>query len=462
MARLALDLAFTLAAFAHAAAAAAPCDRCNVVLVTFDALRADRLGVYGYRKPTSPVLDAFARRSLVFEDCMSQSATTVSAVPAILAGRYPVTDGLLDGLTLRPDVDTLATVLHRAGYRTLAVIGHTFAGCKYSGCRDLDVVSDARPADEPTGKTVARVLALLEAEAREPFFLWVHLRVPHAPYDASPAQFAAMYDGPAGPTLLSAAKPGEPFFDTLARLRAHYADAGEPVSKTRIMTGRSVETTPTILAQYASLYDANVRLGDAGLGRLLAYLKRRQLLPRTVVVVGADHGESLGEHGIFGHNNLWHGMLHVPLVVHVPRTRGRRIAAPVMNVDVVPTVARLVGAPLAQPVRGRDLLEPIETDRVRMAEYSDHYVVVRNRSKLHVRIWPGDHPVPDGLWDLSTDPAETKDLLAARPVLVAELAEVGAGLRKSRLAAEPTGRPEDIFDRLRALGYVEDGAPGER
>src|SRR6185369_11396536 len=127
------------------AATAAPCDRCNVVLVTFDALRADRLGVYGSRKPTSPVLDAFARRSAVFEDCISQSATTVSAVPAILTGRYPVTDSLLEGLTLRADVDTTASVLRRAGYRTLAVIGHTFAGCKYSRCRDVDAISDATP-----------------------------------------------------------------------------------------------------------------------------------------------------------------------------------------------------------------------------------------------------------------------------------------------------------------------------
>jgi arylsulfatase len=459
MARFALAL--TVALFAHAAAAATPCDHCNVVLVTFDALRADRLGVYGHTKPTSPVLDAFARRSLVFDDCMSQSATTVSAVPAILAGRYPVTDALLDGLTLRPDVDTLATMLHRAGYRTLAVIGHTFAGCKYSGCRDVDVVSDARPADESTGKTIARALAMLEAEAREPFFLWVHVRAPHAPYDATPAQFAAMYDGPAGPTLVSPATPGDGLFNTLARVRAHYANAGEPVSRTRIMTGRATETTPTVIAQLASLYDANVRLGDAGFGRLLARLKRRQLLPRTVVVVGADHGESLGEHGIFGHNNLWHGMLHVPLVVRVPGTRGRRIDAPVMNVDVAPTIARLVGAPLAQPVRGRDLLEPIEQDRVRLAEYSDHYVVVRHRSKLHVRIWPTG-PVPDGLWDLSTDPGETKDLLAEQPAVAAELNGLGEALRTSRLAAEPTRPPENIFDRLRALGYVEGDPAAER
>ena len=97
-----------------------------------------------------------------------------------------------------------------------------------------------------------------------------------------------------------------------------------------------------------------------------------------------------------------------------------------------------------------------------MAEYSDHYVVVRDRSKLHVRIWPGDHPVPDGLWDLFTDPAETRDLVSERPALAAELERLGAALRKSRLAAEPTRRPEDIFDRLRTLGYVEGDPSRER
>jgi membrane-anchored protein YejM (alkaline phosphatase superfamily) len=228
----ALALALT-GALAGGAIAAGSCDRCNVVLVTFDALRADRLGAYGYQKPTSPVLDAFARRSTVFQDCLSQSATTVNAVPAILTGRYPVTDGLLHELVLRPNVDTIATVLRRAGYHTVAVIGHTFAGCKYSGCRDVDVVSDATPASEPTPKTVARALRLLEAEVREPFFFWVHLRVPHAPYEATPAQFAVMYDGPPGPTLLSRQGPGERFFQTIARVRDHFGAAGEPVATTR-------------------------------------------------------------------------------------------------------------------------------------------------------------------------------------------------------------------------------------
>jgi arylsulfatase len=479
----ALALALT-GALAGGAIAAGSCDRCNVVLVTFDALRADRLGAYGYQKPTSPVLDAFARRSTVFQDCLSQSATTVNAVPAILTGRYPVTDGLLHELVLRPNVDTIATVLRRAGYHTVAVIGHTFAGCKYSGCRDVDVVSDATPASEPTPKTVARALRLLEAEVREPFFFWVHLRVPHAPYEATPAQFAVMYDGPPGPTLLSRQGPGERFFQTIARVRDHFAAAGEPVATTRVMSGRPVETTPTVLRQLAALYDANVRLGDTGFGRLLAHLKRRQLLRRTVVVVASDHGEAMGEHGVFGHNGLWHGMLHVPLVVHVPGARGRRSDAPVMNVDILPTVARLVGAPLGQPVRGGDLFGQMDPDRVRLAEYLDHYVVVRRRRKLRVRVGPRDRLRPaapgaergtgrptvtserqlraDGLWDLSTDPQEATDLGAEQPALAAELLRLGEGVRQSRLGSEPCPPAEDIFDRLRALGYVEGNPASDR
>jgi arylsulfatase A-like enzyme len=372
-------------------------------------------------------------------------------------------------------------VLKRAGYRTMTVISHEFAGCKYSGCRGFDVVSDATPKPEPTAKTVARTLALLDAQAdREPFFLWLHVRVPHAPYDAGPERFMRMYGDAPGPTVFSSEVHAPTFFALLSNLSAHYRAAGEPIEPMRVMTGRHVETTPTVVRQLWALYDANVRSGDDAFGRILSRLKRRGWLRRSIVVVAADHGEALGEHGIMGHNKLWHGMLHTPLVVHVPGGGGRRIAAPVMNVDVLPTIAKLVGAPLAKPVRGRDLFESRGPDELQFAEYVPDYVVVRRRQKLWVfsgstsklrpkggagaRQAPAGQPFeiateprvrPRGLWDLAADPTEQKELVAERPGQVAELQALGEQLRASRLD-DGTRRPsEDVFDRLRALGYIE-------
>ncbi len=455
------------------------CPGCNVVLVSFDALRADRLGTYGYTKPTSPAIDAFARHATVFERCLSQSATTVSAVPAMLTGRFPVTDNLLDGITLRPSEETIATVLKRAGYRTLAVISHTFAGCKYSGCRGVDVVSDATPQPEPVAPTIARALRVLDGEARPPFFLWVHVRFPHSPYDAGAAEFARMDDGDGGPTFFSPGFPARTFFRTFDALVARYRARGEPVTTMDVVNGQRRDTTPSVVRQIRAFYDANVRFGDEAFGRILRDLKRRKWLARSVVIVAADHGEALGERGMIGHNTLLYPMLHTPLIVYVPGRHGRRSTAPVMNVDILPTIARVVGVPLPNRVRGHDVFEPRGPDAVQYAEYVRRHVVVGWPFKIDVstmswnalkKVTPRDpnahepvryEMVPatkatiGSVWDIEHDPGETVDHAADEHDLSATLERLGEDLVKEQLVTEPRPQAEEIFDKLKALGYVE-------
>lgn len=451
----AVVLALVVAAVATAAAGEAgpppSCPRCNVVLVTFDALRADRLGAWGHDRPTSPALDDLAARSTVFTSCISQSATTVSAVPALLTGKFPVTDRLLVGLALKPDEPTLATVLREAGYRTLAVIAHDYARCAYSGCAGFDVRDDAFPVPEPADATAARVVRLLDGDARPPFFLWVHLRQPHAPYDVAQADFRTMLVPPvAGPDYFTPDVARPQFHQVLARLTEHYRAAGEPAVAMRVTGGRRMEVTASVVRQLAALYDANVLAGDRALATILAAIDRRGLQGRTVVVVAADHAESLGEHGWFGHNRLWHGMLHTPLVVHVPGRAPGRVDAPTMNVDVLPTVAALVGARLGHTVRGRDLFATPPDPVVQYAEYEDEYVVIADGLKLRMRRgWAR------GLYDLRRDPGESTDLVAARPEAVLRLRRLGDALRRRSLARPDAAPPTDIFRRLRELGYVE-------
>lgn len=472
----------TLATSVHAGTPPS-CPGCNVVLVTFDALRADRLGTYGHPKATSPHIDAIARRSTVFGRCVSQSATTVSAVPALLTGEFPVTDRLLDGLTLRADEDTMATILHRRGYRTLAVIGHTFAGCKYSRCADVDVVSDAPDGYEPTSTTVERALRMLETQLREPFFLWIHVRVPHAPYDAMPDEFARMYDDDDGPTWFAPDVARPDFFGTLGRLVALYRARGEPVETMRVVNGRRHETTPSAVRQIRVLYDANVRLGDEGFGRIVTSLKRRGLMKRSVVVVAADHGEALGERGVIGHNGLLYGMLWTPLIVYMPGRRGSRSDVPVMNVDVLPTVASIVGAALDRPVRGRNLFGSPPPEAVQYAEYVGRHVVIRGSHKLDVRtttlpmlrrrpaVGPGDGPFQMidettssilALWDVERDTGETINLTDELPDLARDLQRAGEALVADTITSGARPPAQNVLERLKALGYVEESTPEGR
>jgi len=151
-------------------------------------------------------------------------------------------------------------------------------------------------------------------------------------------------------------------------------------------------------------YDASIRGADAAFGRLLDFLKRAGRSGDTVVAVAADHGESLGEHGLVGHNALHHGVLHTPLVVRVPGGGSGRSAEPAMNVDLVPTLLSLLGLFAPEPRRGRDLFGSAPGHAFQFAEYENaRAVVVGERFKLRIR--RGDRTSLE-LFDLVEDPAE--------------------------------------------------------
>jgi arylsulfatase len=118
------------------------CARCNVLLVTFDALRADHLGAYGYPKPTSPRLDGLAARSSVFTRSLSQSASTIASIPSLHTSKFPHLDLLLARGVLRAHERTLAELLAAAGYATAAVVSNQYAGCRWGVCRGFEAIDE--------------------------------------------------------------------------------------------------------------------------------------------------------------------------------------------------------------------------------------------------------------------------------------------------------------------------------
>src|SRR5262249_45382664 len=157
---------------------------------------------------------------------------------------------------------------------TLAAISHVFAGCQYSGCAGIDVVSDASPAPERMPEAAERTVRLLEAEARPPFFLWVHVRAPHAPYDAAAGDFRRLDDAGGGPAWFSPEAP-KGFFATFTWLVERYRTRGELITPMGVIDGTRLDTTQSVVRQFQALYDANVRLGDDVFRRILESLARR-------------------------------------------------------------------------------------------------------------------------------------------------------------------------------------------
>lgn len=409
-------------------AAAAPPD---VVLVTLDTVRADRMGFLGSTRGLTPALDALAREGLVFENACAQAPLTTVSHATILTGTYPPFHKVQDfGLALPPSVPYLPAALKAAGYATAAFVGSIVLDPKGEIApgfdRGFDVYdagferrrdgADPYATKERRGaEVVARALAWLDGRAAGPFFLWVHLYDAHDPYD-----------------------PPEPFASRFAK----------------------------------APYDGEIAGVDAAVGRLVQGLRGRGVLDGAVVVVASDHGESLGEHGEDTHGVfLYDATIRVPLLVRLPAgaERGRRVAARVGLVDVAPTVLEAAGVKVPEAVQGRSLLALArgarEGERASYAE-SEYPRRVFGWSPLYA--WRAERflfvetPRRE-LYDLRADPGATRNLASERPRVVAGMS---AEIEKARRAwsggapvtLETRGNPE-LVERLASLGYAA-GATG--
>ena len=438
--------------------AAADCRGCNLILVTFDALRADHLGAYGYPRPTSPVIDALARESVVFTRSVSQAPSTLASIPSLHTSKFARADRLLDDGVLRPAEHTLAEMLHESGYTTMAVIAHSYASCHWGSCAGFEASDDQFRAPEAAPTTRMRVERMLRAKAQEPFFLWVHTRQPHEPYDPPESAYRAFYDGNSDDlSFYSPEVRNLELREAIEHLAAHYQQTrGEPTQLTAI-SGRRYHATPTILRQLQAMYDASIAEIDRQFGILLEGLREQGLLERTVIILSADHGEGMGELRILDHNIVIQGVIHTPLILHVPGAEPGRIDHPVMNVDILPTALRVLGlpAPDSAKIRGRDLFAPRPPDYFQYSEGSLR-AVVRGHFKLigeEPSSYDGAHP--DRLFDLSRDPLETRDVASLHPEIAGDLRKILEGIYADNLSLDPSAPDTDVMEKLRELGYIE-------
>jgi arylsulfatase A-like enzyme len=438
---LALCLALACTAGEEAPIAAAPRPGLNVIVLSFDALRADALGSYGSTRGASPQIDAWAKRSIVFENSYAVSPVTPTSFASLFSGQPPL-EVFRDWRFAA--AGGLAPSFAAAGYATGAFLhnpqldserGFGAGFEKYVVFGSVDGRLDAR--------VVTRALDWMTRQSR-PFFAWIHLLDPHAAWDRYDLA-EELYD------------PG---------YRGRYAESGP---------GKAlVERDPVELERLESLYAGEVFVADHHFGRLLSALETAGLLEQSALLLTADHGEGLMDHGLLQHGELYEEDLRIPLILGLPDLgAGRRVRTPVTQLDIFPTLASLAGVPVAHPVAGRDLTQVLEGERgVVGVAYTD-----RRRSQasllveggLKVIVACGRHatggPPSRRLFDLRSDPEERQDLAANRSAeaealerrLWAKLGLTGCEDLTMNLGAgrhPHEGLDPEAVRRLEALGYT--------
>ena len=389
----------------------------NVLLITIDTLRQDRIGAYGHPNHLTPTIDRIAARGVRYAHAFSPAPLTLPAHASILTGLLPMRHGIHNNTRFRlgEGIPTLASVVKAGGYRTGAFVGAFVLDGRFGLNRGFDEYDDRLPhgdrasfhfAERRAADVVAaagdwilspRASVPAQPPAASPWFAWVHLFDPHAPYDA-PADYRA---------------------------------------------GR----TP---------YDAEIAYTDAMVGRLLARLDAAHALDRTLLVLTADHGESLGEHGETTHGLFaYNATLAVPLLLSGPSLGPATVDAPVSHTDITPTVLDLIGLAPPERVDGQSLVRPPAADRPLYFEALDASLT-RGWAPLRGIVQGGWKYIdlPDAeLYDLRGDPGEQHNRVDRDPhadALRRALTLVAAQDHPAPRVALET----EAAARLRSLGYT--------
>jgi tetratricopeptide (TPR) repeat protein len=394
--------------------------RLNVLLVTLDTTRADRLGCYGYVGGKTPNLDALARGGVLFQNVYAQVPLTLPSHCSIMTGTTPLTHGIHNngGYVLSPERTTLAEMLKARGFRTAAFVASFSVDSRFGLDQGFDLYDDSFEAGLPLksanserrADTVAALFsAWLDGQDGEPFFAWVHFFDPHLPY-----------------------RPPAPY-------------------------DREFSSNP---------YDGEIAFMDEAVGAVVGKLREMNLAGRTLVVLAGDHGEAFGEkvetgHGVF----IYDQTLKVPLVLHAPGhlPDGKVVSTRVRLTDIVPTVLDMAGLPVPADVEGESLV-PLAAGKKGMDRetYIETFYPRENYgwSELVGLIsgdWKYIRAPKTELYNLRTDPAETRNEAGSAGDAVAGLDRKLEGLvRKSAGLAAGPDRPlaAEEQERLRSLGYI--------
>jgi len=394
-------------------------EKSNIVLITLDSARADRMGFQGGKGGLTPSLDALARQSIVFEHAYAQSPSTVASHAALLTGTYPPYNHVSEfGAGLAPSLPYLPELLRAAGYRTASFVGtlqldprQGFAPGfdrgfeKYDAGFRLPQMGESRygTVERRGGEVVARALAWLQRPGKGPFFLWLELNDAHAPYQP-----------PAG------------------------------------------------FARSGSAYNGEIKYADAQAGKLISALRARKLYDGALIVVAGDHGESLGAHGEATHGVfLYDETIHVPLLVKLPQNRAGKAGPHVRLVDVAPTALEVAGIPVPPQMQGQSLLRAMRQAGMGDAAYARSEFSREAFGWSRLEAWRAGKylyiraPKPE-LYDLEGDPGATHNLAGSSQATAGTMAAqlLAFDGRMTGKASSGGQLSSSELQKLASLGYV--------
>jgi arylsulfatase A-like enzyme/Tfp pilus assembly protein PilF len=396
----------------------------NVILITLDTTRADRIGCYGFKNIETPTIDMFAARGIRFEDCISTTPLTLPAHTSIMTGTLPPFHGVRDngGFVVPAGIETLAKLFKGKGYATSAFVAAYVLDSHWGLSRGFDVYYDRFDLSKfetislgnvqrPGNEVIDQVLPWLEQNKGRKFFTWVHLYDPHTPYEP-PAPYDKLY--------------------------AEHPYLGE------------------------------IAFADSQIGRLWQYLEAHGLTENLFLVFAADHGESLGEHEEGSHGFfVYQAAVRVPLIFVTPFPKLQGLVSPgvVSIADIMPTICEMAGIPVPPQVQGKSLAPAFFNPKRTPGRYAYaetfyprfHYGWSELQSIQDARYKLILAPVPE-LYDLVADPREEKNLVYLEKKVFEDMSAAAQKFiaKSSENAYEFDLRKidEETREKLAALGYI--------
>jgi arylsulfatase A-like enzyme len=421
-------------------------ERPNILLITVDTLRSDRMSIYGYDRPTSPNIDALMQKGAWFTQARTIEPLTNPALASMLTSLYPQEHGSTrNGLRMRSGLASLPKVMQAHGYRTAAFVGNWTLKDKLSGLAEhfeeyqevltrhrwFGLVRREADAHDVSSGAADWIMEHVQSRRDQPFLAWVHYIEPHAPYRL--------------------------WRDYIEPLGLKKGDRYSPSDR----------------------YDTEIAFVDASVGSLLNHLENLDLMNDTLIVFASDHGESLGEHGYWGHGrHLYEPTLRVPMSVtwngHI---NPQVVGAPALLIDLAPTILSLLGQKQPPGFKGYDWSGVFSGDAPpgdRLTHYQAHrgavisrhdsdlarksgllaVGIVKNNRKEVFRVENGRRWV----FDLESDPDELSSLSAKKESPSEGLQLWMTALDNALDSFEdmaPTPLDEESIERLRSLGYVD-------
>jgi len=403
----------------------------NFLVISFDALRADALGLYGYHRDTSPTLDRFAEQALVFDNAYTASPTTPTSFAAAFSGQYPFR--VFIGWKLIPTI-TLASLMQDSGFHTFGFFNNVQLAAERNFGQGFDSFKVTTWNDE---RVLEEAKGLLSEAAERRFFGWIHFISPHTPY-----KYREMSTQLAGP-----------------QTEGRYA----------VTTGGNFDIeSDEELKRVRDLYDGEVYFGDDLFLQLLEHVESLGLTDNTVIIVTSDHGEEFMEHGQLQHNAVYQELIRIPLIISHPGLKeGARTNVPFVNVDLMPTIAAMAGIKSPGDIDGIDLFNPFDANRFRLSAgmTNKKRFEIANEQAANKFILGCTPEFREELYDLLADSGEKNDLILDQPGqagrLYAAMESIAMSDPCKAIINASQGRiPEELLspeqiENLKSLGYIQ-------